>query len=564
MGNSKDFLSEFDLLAARGIVGIFDQFELFEVVQYVDDSNHPTNVFTIAIAVEGGDRESARFLNDKRMVLRGLKEYRFGICRSVLTIDAFRQVLYTCLVSGVWKPGTVGVGIGRLQPSPKYFSPPDSMSEIPINRVLKNNFFSGSYALELFDVEKQSHNHFKESPTALQELSEKISAIVPIRIASLSDRLGNIVIQFPIEAIRAEFRTDGARYQAEIAWHPKIAERKLIVTGRAEYDHSVVSFYQKEVFSGFVSLGADPGYGALNGVVWDAENRIILAATGELSFIKTISMNLAAGVHEPRMIPESVEDKAASKKIKLSSQPMLSMIGDTQLASIAQSIRRRTYADELAALSRQRKFVQYAAQPRSGTSDRDRALSDVRGLIDSHGAFGVWLWDPFLAPQDILDTLFYNRTSNAPMCALTALKKQRVVGPERPSQLRSSGSNRCLRVLKTTTKGVLSYREETSKSSLICSHRKVLSSLPGNFHGLCIEYRSAHGPRAWDFHDRFLIFPKSKVEPAKAWSLGTSVNSLGKTHHILQQVDNAQLIADAFQALWNAVDHPDNLIWKCP
>jgi hypothetical protein len=40
------------------------------------------------------------------------------------------------------------------------------------------------------------------------------------------------------------------------------------------------------------------------------------------------------------------------------------------------------------------------------------------------------------------------------------------------------------------------------------------------------------------------------------------VNSLGIQHHILQETSNAQLIAQAFTELWDALDYPDCRIWK--
>jgi hypothetical protein len=61
-----------------------------------------------------------------------------------------------------------------------------------------------------------------------------------------------------------------------------------------------------------------------------------------------------------------------------------------------------------------------------------------------------------------------------------------------------------------------------------------------------------------------LIFPATADRGALAWSLGTSVNSLGKQHHILQQVDDGQRIMDAFLDLWDRLNGPEHLIWKTP
>ena len=531
------FLEDFDLLAKPGVVGLFDHFELIEVTRYSDGRPEPTNVFTIAVALEKGEALKTEKLNDQRIRTKAIKGYSFGVFRSVVSADALRLALQNYLTTQIWQPGNIAVSVGNLEPVPRRFVPPSGSTDVPLNRVLKNNFFNGSHVLELFDVDKPSLRDLFETPTALLQLSEAVSGLVPLGIAGLADRLGNIVVQFPVEAVRAIFGNNGSCYTVEIAWHPHITERQLTATAYDEHDKLAIAFGQEQATSGVVSLCADPDYGLLHGTVWDNENRVLLAATAGDAFIKTMTLNMAMGDHEPRLIPERIDASEAKIRLKLSHPSNLSLIGKNPKMSITEPIGQRIYEEELATLRGQRKFLQYGAGPRSGTSDRQQALSDVRSLIASFGASGVWLWDPFLAPQDILDTLFYNPTMGAPMRALTLLK------------------------VPVPACGEL---DSSTKDDRRKSYGVALSSLPGNYHGLNVEFRSAHGPSGWDFHDRFLIFPKSANDRARAWSLGTSVNSLGKSHHILQQVENAQLIADAFQLLWDAVAHRENVIWTCP
>ena len=96
----------------------------------------------------------------------------------------------------------------------------------------------------------------------------------------------------------------------------------------------------------------------------------------------------------------------------------------------------------------------------------------------------------------------------------------------------------------------------------IIEQKKCLKNNSNN-HGINLEFRVQHNNYGWKFHDRFLIFPNfnSKV---KVWSLGTSVNSLGKKHHILQEIKNARHILDAFNELWNQLQHESCLVWKYP
>jgi hypothetical protein len=101
------------------------------------------------------------------------------------------------------------------------------------------------------------------------------------------------------------------------------------------------------------------------------------------------------------------------------------------------------------------------------------------------------------------------------------------------------------------------------KIDFVERQRAELDATQSNWRGLCLEYRVNRGPKGWRFHDRFPIFPKTD-QGALVWSLGTSVNSLGKGHHILQRVDNGQLVMDAFEDLWECLNEPEHLIWKKP
>ena len=103
----------------------------------------------------------------------------------------------------------------------------------------------------------------------------------------------------------------------------------------------------------------------------------------------------------------------------------------------------------------------------------------------------------------------------------------------------------------------------TKKEQFIVAQRGLLNQSVNNTEGLLLEFRAKVGDAGFAFHDRFLIFPHAEPEPL-AWSLGISVNGLGKEHHILQKVPNGRLIADAFQELWDDLNQPEHVVWKAP
>ena len=47
---------------------------------------------------------------------------------------------------------------------------------------------------------------------------------------------------------------------------------------------------------------------------------------------------------------------------------------------------------------------------------------------------------------------------------------------------------------------------------------------------------------------------KYQLNKTRVWSLGTSVNSVGKSHHIVQIVESPMLIDDFFDEEWSQTD----------
>ena len=47
---------------------------------------------------------------------------------------------------------------------------------------------------------------------------------------------------------------------------------------------------------------------------------------------------------------------------------------------------------------------------------------------------------------------------------------------------------------------------------------------------------------------------KYQLNKTRVWSLGTSVNSVGKSHHIIPRVESPMLIDDFFDDVWSQTD----------
>ncbi|MDE2284693.1 MAG: hypothetical protein KGK33_08785 [Hyphomicrobiales bacterium] len=554
---------EMSRLMAPGLIGFYTHFEATEIFA-TRGQEAPFNIFSILVAEERlpDASEKPRYLNPDRLKIKSLPDWNFGIKRYVKPIEELIPLFDTLCDAKEWHGAGQPLQVGDLASMPTQFVPPDTGQPIPWNRVLKNNFWNGSHVFEWADASKTALQPLFDDPPRLQELSEAVRAFVPIGLASLSDRLGNMVVQFPVTVLIAKFAQLKASgdFALTIAWHPKAAPRTLRASCRMNYDDAVPAFIAVNVEGTETLLPMHDGNGLHRGVLWDDANRVLLAATGDMSFISTIVLNLHVIDPEPRVfnVPDG-KGGEMTVRFGLTPKPIKNVVGEPPSNLAGDWIQKRMYRDETDRLAAERRFVQYKPEPGQQSLERERALDDVRFLINRHGEQGVWLWDPYLTAEDVIDTLFYCRFFGADLRALT--EGQIPPGEDRSVEARQS----CLARLRAWMPFLFAPRvpEPSASEKFASKQRTTLQGIKSNLRGLQLEYRIRTGSAGWSFHDRFLIFPAAD-RAALAWSLGTSVNGLGKQHHILQRVDDGQRIRDAFVELWDKLDHTEQLIWKTP
>lgn len=526
----------FDGLTKSEVLGNYDQFEIIEVIGFQKEASAPTNVFTLLVATEGsGIKLPVGIINGKKRIkLIGLPNWTFGVYRRWFSKDQVRGCLERFNSTQQWElESGKRVIHGPLVPKPVQFVPADSSGKIPLNRVLKNNFWAGSHILELVDTTKSKLNDLLQSPKRLLQLSEEIQKFIPLEIGALSDRIGNVVFQFPVESLRCQFvkSKDTNFFSVEVAWHPNIAERRLMAQMEILDDQAITSFGTVEVSqSGVHQVMPDPGYGSFRGTLWDVENNILLAATDQMSFIREVHLNSGMKLPEPRIF----RHKDVEHRITIQMNERLSVLADEDQPKSHKQTWARLYSEEKTALEDRKQLIQYKA-PSSPTAHED-AMQDIRWLIQKHGQYGAWLWDPYLSADDVIRTLFFSPHGGSELRALTALEQ----APNDSDSKNNLAGDSC-------------------RQTLVKDYKKELADSAGaSCIGLKLQFRESVSKK---FHDRFLIFPHPNDEPL-AWALGTSVNSMGKSHHILQQVQNGRLIFEAFDDFWQKSTPVKNLIWS--
>lgn len=115
--------------------------------------------------------------------------------------------------------------------------------------------------------------------------------------------------------------------------------------------------------------------------------------------------------------------------------------------------------------------------------------------------------------------------------------------------------------LYAITSGEIAQKSGVSVANWIEQQRKNIEQR-SNHYGIHVELRCQWADHGYSFHDRFLMVLGEDQDQPLVWSLGTSVNSLGNKHHIIQSVEHPQVIVDTFEELWGELSNPECMVWK--
>jgi len=541
------------MLTTAGTIGFYDQAEITSVFLHEPSSKRNTNLFTIIVFEEKIGSEVPRkqgFLTEK-LWDSGVDNLKVGIIRKIVTLPEAEDLFAGLCERSAWELEGNKLDCPVLRPIPKVFVP--ASAKVPMRRILKNNIFGGSYVLEFFDEEKASLRQFRSDPKLLRRTSEFIQRYVPLELDVINERIGNFVFQFPITIL--SFAASGKEgwngVQARLAFHPLMSpEREFGMAAISNLDASVLGLGMTTISSKDESVTIVSGNSMYeNHIVVTDPNHPLLLASQDGAFIRKFEFQMAVGgaFSEPRTIRipygNSKTGPGSETKISLHSE-----VSDSHRTFVEYGgqILGRLYEDERKAAIRNLTFKQYGLTG----NEFEIAIKDVRTLIERYGRFAAYLWDSYLDAIDIMRTLYFNPMQTARMRALRSFSAQKRPDASEPNLL--SNFFEC-------TDGPLSeYEHWRTRQSQEFKNRS-------NNIGINIEFRCQHSTYGRPFHDRFLIFPANPADAASkaiAYSLGSSINNIGASHCILQEVTNPQFIVDAFEEYWNSVSHPSCLVWK--
>lgn len=564
-------------LVEPGLLGNFTWFDAVQVTRFEKADGGQVsasrNVFSIFVA-ETGDpppTPASPFLS-KPMTLKGLASSRFGLIRQPITPEQLLTALERYAASGVWQPFPIGpLQVGKLVAPPHVFCPADTHTKVPLNGVLKNNFWAGSYVVELRDDAKTGLQELVNDGSIFEELSAWLETMLPLSIARVPDRIGNIVFQVPSRAVIAEFHHQPSKpVELLLAWEPGITPRPVSGEYRVEQDGLVTSFARFEYPLGRAHLNVPMTGGDIRFSVWDDQKKMLLAASshlnasdGRYSFESKTSVQTKHPRRWEATGPGNVTEQHQLSVI----EPMSGWRAHAQPRRV-QGTDWRAQRELRASMKRlvaRKKFLQYGSEGSNPQDEQRRALLDIRTLIREVSQGAVYLWDPYLSANDILNTLAFSNNAATELRGLTAWQ------PLPPPPASTGVCGKCgadpsstaaaATAPATPVAGPAGSPPLPAREVWIAKQKATLDTAFVGDANLKLEYRISWGVQG-SFHDRFLIFPGLGRARTRVWSLGASINHIGTQHCIVQEVEYPEMVLDAFQRFWDDCAKSTHLIWK--
>ena len=549
---------DFETLTTAGNIGFYNSCEVTEIFLYRKSDNAVFNFFTLAVFEEKPyDGLNKDFLG-KRIAVND--EYNLGIQCYWFTIAEAKTKFETLKTENKWSAdGKYFSQFPQLKYLPKQYVP--SIEGNRVNHILKNNFHNGSYTIEFFDEIKSNISFILkiDSLSKYNELCEKIKEHVPIDLSVVRDRIGNFIFQFPVTLIESHSKAlptcDGV--DMNFSWHNSFSNTSIpdcLIQVESTFDKnymgSTITEYNKTNNQQIIIGNLDQ----INHIkIWRKEPSLILS-TFNGTYIRGFNFGMGMVNPEPRIF--ELDGTTVTVQVTSKERHRNKKKTPTYTDYIANNL----YDGEKKLLEKRLAFKQY------NNYLTEIALNDIRNLIREKDENGVYLWDPFLTSIDILNTLYYSSTASVEIRAIGAYNKSIRKIYDVDNEIKKPVS--FWENLKEQISSFFGNKKETQSDPLWKEHinrnKLKLENPNHNNYGLNIEFRMQHSNYGWAFHDRFLIFPGSELKRPQVYSLGTSINSYGNTHHILQEVSHPQPVVDAFNELWNKLNHPDCLIWKFP
>lgn len=543
---SIDIKNDFDTLTKQGAIAFYKTAEIVSI--YLLKNRIPKNIFTIIIYDEDDFTSEREYLGNSPYNINN--DLSLGILKKRIELQEAEELFNDLIDSNIWELDGIQLHIDDLEPTRRFFAP--RLADLPIRRVLKA-FNGSSHIIEFFSKGNilQELNEQRD----LEKVCEIVYDVLEIDLMYIKDRIGNILFQFPVTLVSTEAKiVSDNQIAIKSDWHPLLVELpKINIFINASFDDNIMgdNFFSGTLRNGITFFCRNVDNEA-RVYITKKEDGIFLDFMDAFSRIIDVDLDLH-GLYRPRTV--RIGDNEESFSLRRCER----VVAQIPTKPYQKRINDRRYDASIKELKNRKEFLQYG----QGINQRTEALSDIRQIIEDNCSNGVYIWDPYVTGIEILSTVYFCTCYNTEIKVITAFSNDII--NRYHSYLYGNCSwgsiKNLLKQLKNYCSKCIKLRNSNNKFDNWIRDRFEILNSNSNNNGINIEVR-CQNVEGWKFHDRFLIFPGSTIDKPRVWSLGSSINSIGKHHSILMEIQNAEAVLNAFNSLWDELEN--SVIWRHP
>lgn len=540
----QEWEAKLDQLINSGVIGAYQYCRVDQIVLFNKDTNVAWNYFTHVYFSSKYDTVAESILLTSPATLRN--GWKLIVSQYSMRKETFKDCVRSALYTGVWSYTdskiTEGDKIdGAFPTSVKFIAENDPTGSyynnvIPLEKSLYGSTFRGNYyVFEIYARGERLKELLKDIDVKnIQKILHKCK--LNYRLDELPDRIGNVVCKFEIETLRAtpkRLGEHGMTYSFELA--PEITHgMNLRLHIEQEHDRLLYE-YVDELFcihpGETFEKGVEPNQCKTSLTISDAESKLILfRAVADQSVYSSYYGQITPGNIVATSAHQHRKVKIGEKEYNV---PLNSAEGIGELPFLIEMTdagkRQQKWQD---AFFKEKNYLRVY-----NGGQHDEALCDIRSIINNQLLWDldeIRIVDPYLSPNDILNTVALCKKPGIRVCCLTDIHTI------------SHNKDAKEEILTDDT-------QDAEFNEIRSSFQKQLEDGLGQDTDLRLSFRTVHGNNGSSFHDRYLIL-KYQLNKTRVWSLGTSVNSVGKSHHIVQIVESPILIDGFFDEEWRQTD----------
>ena len=523
-----DIKKDLSLLLRKGNLGNYQFAKVDQIVLLVDKRiiNYFTNV---TVSSEFTKEEPFHYLTDSPKTVKD--RIQVAISSYTINIKQAKALFAQASQSGQWDFNNHTVIIDSPFTSHRKFVPDNdpAVSQyncfVPLEWYLYGSNCIGNYhIIEIFSKKEIIHEKLKKSDY------DKIQTVIkacklPYKLNEMSDRIGNMICKIKVESFKYKPTALGYEHGIglEFSYTKTIAKHGLTLSVVQEHDGLIYTNDTKHDFKDkILSLPSNQ---------WKTQISITDNKTGLILYMGIFDYKSYSGYYSQINLQNTVIILPEKRVLHFQDYDE-----EVELSGVSQAGSYYEFVEMAMATERKKRhedtwFEECGYFKSYSTGQHQDALKDIISIINANSLLWdlkeVCIIDPYLTSKELAKTAFYCKKPNIhikALCSYSTIKNN---------------------------KNTSSTINSSDITAFIKNERRYINSVLGDATDICLEYRTVFDGHGLKFHDRYIILTFD-LNKCRAWMLGSSLNSIGDAHSVIQIVEAPNKILELFEQQWNA------------